>query len=1286
MSSTQQQESLSDVRNKVVQVIDQQTIRRVRQECQRLVKANEIPVFESFLDNEPDFILTGRREEILNNIHNRLRDKDSPGVFLHGAYGSGKTVLMKCIADLCEKPTEIGGVEFPQFTYGETPIDCFQISLQDNNTPNELLLEIYKSVLESDNLTEADLLERFEEEKSTLSLDGYDNLPPKLTKELKQLFDDPDSIDDIARACKSLSSSNAHHTVTWFSEEYYEAEGNYPGFYIDEFEQAFRGIDPNEKNDLKAIIRKIMRCTVDSHAELATPPYILFINSVGLEELEESIQAHEDTIDRIRGSVNYSINLTQEETVHLFSELYHLYTHPLTTDYQDKAPEWHEKLNNAEPGEDDYVYPFTYDALNSVLSIIDSKETGDRDDRVVLSFRAYKTVLMAFLREWDGTGRIDREYLYKHGDSVRQRLGKIKRADLNQLPGEQTIKEQIEEDYPDSISIQRVLTAVAREAVLNREDHPALFSPAEVEELAGNAEVDLTTSITELIRQAAIQCDYIDRDGDHLVIHQERLAGIATTEPIKSTSKVVDETIQEFEADTKSTLDLWKEALENQLQGGSGIDVRSSYLEIDVLGDVQYTETVYLSIGTSGPPDEWESIEESRALKFGIHLGPSDDDNRPAEFTVQEISGKAPNISSEIQADLNGKIDDNINEENRPSTLLSYIEEIHHDKDSFEQYRIFLNLSLLDILEEGLPEDVRVLTSPRRSFAVVRYVKNNLKGQYKTGEYVPELLGLSSGHKGGDVLDFVYAIKNFRETGDLIYRGTDFDISREMHSIPNLSRGKKTGDEVRQLLSGFENEQFLKKDSGSYDVTDDFSEGTQKVVNLIDDALQTADDDELSFEEVVELVFGTKKVAPVAQAYLYLILSIVSLHDTLFVLSGDNDSKIVRPGTVLSAVRESVKNSHHDAIKREALLQARLESEDLGKLKSLKNQYGDLDTNDDIGQLEELGEGLETDYTTDSDTLRQDIRSVRSYEVYVETVVSEYIGAVESINELEAGLPFLIHDALSHLVTQLKEAKDVLERKQSVISGKETMDTLLNSDFNIDSDGIQISCIDTIGDHLDSHDVAKAIEDADIDTTIQRFLDDEIDATMVYEDLSRTRRQIVPKVNQYNPTEHEESLEDDSEALGAKFEAALVTEEEQIEAAREQLQAYEPRVPEGEKSLVTRGERFLEQCAGMLDDSLEEFDAEQYNNLWEKWLETEQELAEEAFDDSDIEKLIEDLDGSVSAEKVTAAGTDLNDAIKEMPDKSEMRELIKALDIDSEVAIKMQAVLIKRWAQTEESP
>jgi hypothetical protein len=105
----------------------------------------------------------------------------------------------------------------------------------------------------------------------------------------------------------------------------------------------------------------------------------------------------------------------------------------------------------------------------------------------------------------------------------------------------------------------------------------------------------------------------------------------------------------------------------------------------------------------------------------------------------------------------------------------------------------------------------------------------------------------------------------------------------------------------------------------------------------------------------------------------------------------------------------------------------------------------------------------------------------------------------------------------------------------------------------------------------------------------------------------------------------------------------------------------------------------------MLDDSLDQFDAEQYNSLWDEWIKIEQKLADKAFDDSDIEDLIDDLNGSVSAEDVTAAGTDLDDAVSNLSDKSEMRELIKALNIDSEIAVRMQAVLIKQWAQSEDN-
>jgi ABC-type dipeptide/oligopeptide/nickel transport system ATPase component len=170
--------SQATVRDTAVQILDQQTIRKVQNVCEALIEERTLPHFEDFVRNQSDFILTERRHDILSGVQSRLANEESAGVVLHGSYGSGKTVLMKSIAELCEEPQVLHGEELPQITFGNSEIDCFKFSLQEHDSAAKLLKAIYQSFLNSSDLTEDDLLRIYKEKKTALSLDAYDSLPP----------------------------------------------------------------------------------------------------------------------------------------------------------------------------------------------------------------------------------------------------------------------------------------------------------------------------------------------------------------------------------------------------------------------------------------------------------------------------------------------------------------------------------------------------------------------------------------------------------------------------------------------------------------------------------------------------------------------------------------------------------------------------------------------------------------------------------------------------------------------------------------------------------------------------------------------------------------------------------------------------------------------------------------------------------------------------------------------------------------------------------------------------
>lgn len=1289
--------NIESPRDDIASILTRPTIRRVNRACQNLCEQKDLPQFQRFVEEESEFILTDRRESILEGISHRLRDEESPGVILYGSYGSGKTVLMNTVAELCQSSRTIDGNRFEQLRYGETPIDCFTISLQDHDSPFKFLKQIYDSLLTAEELNQTNLKSRFEANKDELTLEAFESLPEQMRKNLKETFDDPDTTDDIAKAVKSLSASNAHDTISWFAQTYYDATGAYPAFYIDEFEQTFRGLDPDEERRLKNIVKKMMRASVDTHETLAQPPYILFVNSVGLTELDETIQAEEDLVSRLQDeeSISYSINLSDVETKNLFRRLYHIYAEPLVSDYSDDVSEWYERLSSAGQDDDDFAYPFTESALDYIIDVVDVSKDKSRDANVVTAFRAYKNALIAFFELWDGTGRIDRDFLYRHGDEARERIAGLERADESEIPGQNSIEEQIEEDFSEhGIGTRKVIVAAAQEAILDRDSNPAIFSSDELETLASDVEVDLTMQGGELVTEVVdSSIDYLEKDGEYLVLDRQALTGAATNPEVKAMYEKVQEAVDEHNLTKKSLTELWYKALTEELATEFDIQDEGNYFEIDVKGEYNYTSRIYLSFSSdqSTPPTHLQQEVSSKAFHVVAHLGPNnaaedDPDAHPARFHVSERNGRASNRMDKIESELNDKLDAHLDSDAGTSTLLENIADAYPHQDEFHNYRLFLKLSLVEVLGNKLAEGIVDRTAEKRVFFPPRYVAGGINNLYS--DYVPEYLGFDDNYTGNEILDLIYGIKHLRECGELIYQNPGiFDIRKQIREITGIEPGNRAGEQFIDLLDKLSDEQFLSAENGDYDIVGIYSENMQTRIDEIDGALKKAGeegDQELTFDEITEELFGTKEIESVSEAYLYLIVTIVDLVENPFVLT-EKDSKIVYPDYVLERHRKQTKETITEAIKREALLRAREEKiEDTERLEELLAKYESI-ADFDKDELEQLDNELKTEVTVEIDDLEQSVRGLAAKSVYEDTAISNYVEAVNKFGSMEAGLSFLLKQDLTHLVNQLKPASNILSQRNDIIEQAEKIEKAGGQRPDINAPAIEISCISAIQEHLKSHDVESEIDDVSLAEDIDNYIEGTITATTLIESLQRTRRAVVPRVDEYTPDEHKEQLSSDQEKLQDRFSELIDRLDDDIEAAREQLQEYRSQVPEGEQALVRRGDRHLENLEAEIDKNIESFDAVNYNTLWEDWTKTENEIAEVALDEEDIEKVINEFGAEIEPETVTQATPSLDEIFQDVNDQEEFSKFVEGLSVDSTVAPKLQAAMIKKWLNKQQN-
>lgn len=1267
--------SRATVRDTAVQILNQQTIRKVQNVCEELIEEQSLPHFEDFVRNQSDFILTERRYEILSGVQSRLANEESAAVVLHGSYGSGKTVLMKSIADLCEEPQTLHGEELPRITFGGTEIHCFKFSLQEHDSATKLLEAIYRAFLRSPELTEEDLLQIHGDKKTALSLDAYESLPPNTRDQLKAYFDDPDSLTQLAEAVKSLSAPDAVETIAWFGEAYQDAEGVYPGIYIDEFEQVFRHLGQDEETQLKLIVKRMLRRATTEFEERERPPFMLFVNSVGLGELQDVINAQDDLINRIRQGISYEIDLSKPETKRLFKELYHLYITPLLKDHQDTVPEWHNALTTASPDDEEYAYPFTESALELALDVADSTQDDSRGESVVKAFRAYKSVLMGFFETWDGEGRIDDLYLYEHGDEVRQLIGNLERADLSRIPGRDSIQDRINEDFDDHSRVyRRILCGIAEAAILDREEHLAFFSPDQIQTIANNNGVDITIEETDFINDVATHpaADYLEVQDGYLQLDQHILTGSAITEESRGLEEIIQEVTQDRSLHSSSLFNRWKAYLSDQAGSNIQFTDQGDFIEIDV--PYNYTNKVYFT-QHKGIPSQLSTKTNSNALEFVVAFGEAEEnDDLPARFYVAERNGRADEIVGDIEMALNDNLRDSLDENEPSSTLIEHIQKAFPELTDYAHYALFLKYSLLDIPDEDLPEDIRDRTGPSRLFSVLRFVKTNLDKRYQS--YVPDRLGYNDNYSGTDLLTLAYGFRYFKEHDTLEVETSDnYEIRRTFPKYGQVDMRKisNPGD-FNKVIAKFTDEPFIDETDGSYDVYSSPSGTMKNILETVEDALHD-NGGELEFDEVVQTIFGTANIENVAKAYVYLMLSFADLFEERFVLSPDDTGKIVEPSRETDRLRQRTEKHLEDAMQREALVQARTEDPSTSQLQTIKDQVEQTESKDPA-ELEQWMEEYATEIDTEVGKVEERLRSLGAEQELANTNVGEYISHLKNIGNAEATLLFLIQKDLDHLVTQLEDAATVLDEQSVVAEYGQKIGELTGTQQELDSTSLEVPPVDDVSTHLESHDVQSTINDPGITGYFEDFKTGDLDADELVRQLKRIRLGIIPQVDTYDADPHLTTISEEKEALEHQYSELQDEEQKRIEQAAAQLDNYRSQVPEGEGTRIRHAERVLKNWRDEIDQPLDAVDAEQCTSLRTSWQERRDQIADVIIKEEDIQQVLDKHGLGLDTADVTAASGNPAEVIEAF-DEDAVTTLLQVLDREEEPARELQAVLVK---------
>lgn len=1269
----------------IVTLLEAQTIKGFERDCEALA-TDDHPNFRDFVESDSGFILTNKRDAIIRGIHSGLLEKQSPGVVLHGAYGSGKTVLMNSLVDLCNQSKEFTKdgeqVEYDQFTYGESPIDPVEVSLEDCDSPNRLLGRVFEGLVSpADGLSEGVLVDEFQQKKANLTLSDLQALPSSQQDRLEEVFDDPSTVADVAMIVKELTTGDIHETLTWFTQLYKEETSRYPVICLDEFEQAFDiGPVTDEELKLRAIVRKMIRKSVVGFEDVEDPPYLLIANTLPLQDWPEILNARSDLTDRVRESIAYNIDLSRKESKELFADLYRRYSLPLLQDH-DKD-DWETRLN---AGDDEtYVYPFTEDFLNFALSITEGyREEGG--DRVIRGFRDFKLIANEYFKRWDQDGTIDLDMLYRYGDEVRDELGELDRGNLDDLPGRDSIEERIEGDFDDcTYTQQRLLFAVAEDGILYRSQNPALFSSEQLGDLADQYTIDISDEeLAQLIDTASTRTDYFDIDDDgSLIFDSGELTAEAAPDSEVNLLEEINDTITDEDLRSTSPIQLYREWYDARTVFDIPFDAdSSSHIEFDVDGQLSYTDKVYLCFKEIPEELQTDSSEDPpTALEFIVCLTEADeDDDVAAVYEVTERYGRAEDLAEDIENDLNPDIQHDQTERDQTEEVLSTLRSEYPSSSEFDRYLLWTKLCLIRGLEEENPGEerlpdgqLRMLTQTNYLFSPVN-LSDGLSGIYKS-DYVLNRLGYDGSYNGKQAMNLAYAVQHLKYEDSLEFSDPDIPEAL-MPSYPYLGFDPMFGDDLRDTLENFEEYESFVNDS---DITDNYTANFQSNIDDLKEMLE--EEDEVTEDEVYNLIFGTTDIDNVTRALIFL-LFVIGDYNEEWIL--DDTEKIIGVESDQEARWETIQDNLRKTVEKKVLKSARGEDIDTDELASLRDAYTDVDDIPTAGRLEDLEERCDTDLSVEHGELNQRLRTLGSSPAFSGTNVPDYIAELGPLGQLETEVLFLITPAVEQLVDQLEAAKDVYDLMNGVEELESTYTSLKGTDPDLNLDDIDISVVSTVNDHYDRTTVEDLIEDLSIGDVLSEFSDDGRDLDQTVSELERHRRQIVPEVGDYEADDDVADLQSDKEFLIREIEDEIKELEKQVEGEREYLENQEDRLPDG-SSWSGQGHRVLDNCEDALDESATDFDYDQFKNPWDRWRnQIKQHIEEEAYDEDEISEVLDRYGASESPNTILETEeVDVEDSLIALSN-SDFEQVINALNGDDDDIQALRRTLIKQRVRSE---
>lgn len=849
MESEKSQKSVIDL---VCDLLDERTFSGAHDKALNIAKHYNLKHFKKFIEENNDFVLTNKREEILNELTHRINTGDAPLFCLTGDYGCGKSAVMSELKKMTiqeRKYSDDLTLKLGYTSMGEpVSIDCISVEIRRDFGIVDMLRRIFEDLQVYS--SEKWIIDSYREIRET-------EIPtPSNEKNFQK-------IEDIVQEIKELPSTGIVIVLRSFFKKYKrEYKKRIIGLFIDEIENVMRGEFESAK--IRDVIKKYLE-DVSHPKNIGDPASITIFNVASFADIEKvDTSWRADTTYRL-DQFSKNLSLRPDDAQELLEKILRKYLENISIDFAEKKDTQARKIlsklrENESYNHDFYTFPIKKEVhryiVFEVLKRIEEKG-------IIKRFRAYEILIRELLKITQGIEPIDLNKFLQIGDEVKSSLNPttlVEDFNPDKIPSMELLQEEINSIEISSYQ-KKLLFCVIKASILKYQENQIFLSSEIIKEnidygeLERPTDADISKLLNSLIETKKDYID-IDKESNRLVINKDKLlkgADVGLSE-IKNYKKLLEIEIDNEKLSEISFIKLLKIYYE-KIKPNWCTDIKDNdKLIIDCIETKpNYIGHYYVSTKKETESQIQNKIDKAKTFDIGILIKWVD------EKPYYDIKILLPEGTSISRKEF--------------YNIISSEFENNNLKKIFEKINNLLKLRKTDSFELAVKTVIarQINKSKFTDIELPDFTIDILSSITPSGDKInKENLGFKNDYNGRDIFDMIYAVEDKIENGKK-YVFYDQFPNITVPRFGRISPKKADKDEFRAIFNDKWIEENFFTNTGEIK-KENWSDIQEEIIEEI--SLNLNEKKNLYFNEILKLIFGTNTISDngIAEVYLFLLL------------------------------------------------------------------------------------------------------------------------------------------------------------------------------------------------------------------------------------------------------------------------------------------------------------------------------------------------------------------------------------------------------------------------------